>query len=183
MRVIVPLANGVEETEAITILDVLRRGGIEAVGVSIDEFGLDVEGGHKIGLVADELWDDDDVAAADMILLPGGMAGVRVLKTDSRVLDALRDFDKQGKYIGALCAAPAVLQAAGILKGRKITGYPGVESGIPDAEFHGGDSVVRDGNLITGTGPATAMEFALAVIEMLVGTDVRQTVAKALLFR
>ena len=182
MRVIVPLANGVEETEAITILDVLRRGGIEAVGVSIDEFGLDVEGGHKIGLVADELWDDDEVATADMILLPGGMAGVRVLKKDSRVLEALRDFDKLGKFIGALCAAPAVLQVAGILKGRKITGYPGLESAVSDAEFQEGP-VVRDGNLITGTGPATAMAFSLAVVEMLAGADVRQTVAQALLFR
>ena len=182
MRVVVPLANGVEEIEAITLIDVLRRGGVEVIGVSMDELGLDVEGSHKIGLVADELWDDDDVASADMILLPGGGGGMRLLMIDERLLKALRVFNAEGKFIGAVCAAPAVLQAAGVLHGRKAVCYPGMENYIKDAKFQSGCHVVRDGNLITGTGPGTTMEFALAVLEMLVGRECRDSVAKALLF-
>lgn len=183
MRVIVPLANGVEETEAITIIDVLRRGGVEVTSLSMDEFGMDVEGSHKIGLVADDLWDDEEVASADMIILPGGIVGMRSLKADERVLDALRSFNKAGKFIGALCAAPLVLQEAGVLVGRKAVCYPGMEVHLQDAVFQPNCSVVRDGNIITGTGPATAMEFALAVLEMLEGVQCRNQTASGLLFK
>lgn len=182
MRVVVPLANGVEETEAITIIDVLKRGGVEVISVSMDEFGLDIEGAHQIGLVADVSWDDGDVESADMIVLPGGMVGMRTLKADSRVLAALQYFNKNGKFIGAICAAPAVLQEAGVLKGRKVVCYPGMEANLPDAVFVPNCNVVRDDNIITGTGPATAMEFALAILEMLVGSECRNETAKGLLF-
>ena len=182
MRVVVPLANGVEETEAITIIDVLRRGGVEVISLSMDESGMDVEGAHQIGLVADASWDDDEVESADMIVLPGGMVGMRTLKADPRVLEALRAFNKAGKFIGAICAAPVVLQEAGILKGRKVVCYPGMEVNLPDAVYRPGCNVMRDGNLITGTGPATAMEFALAILEMLVDSDCRNETAKGLLF-
>jgi 4-methyl-5(b-hydroxyethyl)-thiazole monophosphate biosynthesis len=182
MRVIVPLASGVEEIEAITILDVLRRGGVAAVGVSTDdEAGLDIEGGHGLGLVADELWDEADVDSADMIVLPGGGGGMRRLLADERVLEALRRFNAAGKLVGAICAAPAVLQAAGVLSGRKAVCYPGLESYIQDAQVQKGADVVRDGNIVTGSGPGTAMAFALAVLEMLAGPKVRGDVAKALL--
>ncbi len=183
MRVIVPLANGVEETEAITLIDVLRRGGVEVTSLSMDEFGMDVEGAHKIGLVADDIWDDDDVASADMIVLPGGMVGMRSLKADRRVLEALRFFNQAGKFIGALCAAPIVLQEAGVLTGRKVVCYPGMETQLQDAVFLPECNVVRDGNIITGTGPATAMEFALAVLDMLEGASCRDQTAKGLLFK
>ncbi len=183
MRVIVPLANGVEETEAITIIDVLRRGGVDVTSLSMDESGMDVEGAHKIGLVADGIWDDGDVASADMIVLPGGTAGMLALKADRRVLDALRAFNRAGKFIGALCAAPVVLQEAGVLTGRKAVCYPGLETQLPDAVFQPGCNVVRDGNIITGTGPATAMEFALAVLETLEGAPCRDRTAKGLLFK
>ena len=181
MRVIIPLASGVEEIEAVTLIDVLRRGGVDAVGVSTDESGLDIEGSHGIGLVADELWDDADIDGADMILLPGGGAGMRRLLGDERVLSALRRFNAAGKLLGAICAAPAILQAAGVLAGRKAVCYPGMESYIADARVQTGAHVVRDGNVITGSGPGTAMEFALAVLEMLVGASARAEVAKALL--
>ena len=182
MRVIVPLASGVEEIEAITILDVLRRGGVAAVGVSTDdEAGLDIEGGHGLGLVADELWDEADVDSADMIVLPGGGGGMRRLLADERVLEALRRFNAAGKLVGAICAAPAVLQAASVLAGRKAVCYPGMESHIQDAQVQQGAAVVRDGNVITGSGPGTAMAFALAVLEMLAGAKMRDEVAKALL--
>ena len=182
MRVVVPLANGVEEIEAITIIDVLRRGGVEVTSLSIDESGMDVEGAHKIGLVADACWEDGEVESADMIVLPGGMGGMLALKADSRVLEALQGFNKAGKFIGALCAAPVVLQEAGILKGRKVVCYPGMEVDLPDAIFMSGCNVIRDGNVITGTGPATAMEFALAILDMLKGSECRNEIAKGLLF-
>lgn len=182
MRVVVPLANGVEEIEAITIIDVLKRGGVEVISLSIDESGLDVEGAHKIGLVADACWEDGEVESADMIVLPGGMGGMLALKADSRVLEALQGFNKAGKFIGAICAAPVVLQEAGILKGRKVVCYPGMEESLPDAVFVSGRNVMRDGNVITGTGPATAMEFALAILDMLKDSDCRNEIAKGLLF-
>ena len=182
MRVVIPLANGVEETEAITIIDVLRRGGIDVTSVSMDESGLDVEGAHQIGLVADACWEDGEVESADMIVLPGGMGGMLALKADPRVLATLQRFNKAGKFIGALCAAPVVLQEAGILKGRKAVCYPGMEASLPDATFVSGCNVMRDGNVITGTGPATAMEFALAILEMLKGSECKNEIAKGLLF-
>ena len=182
MRVIIPLANGFEEIEAITIIDVLRRGGVEVLALSIDESGLDVEGGHQIGFVADEVWDDDVVASADMIVLPGGLEGMRALKADDRVLDTIRAFHKQGKCVGAICAAPVVLHEAGILKGRKVACYPGMEASLPEAVFQPGEAVVRDGTIITGSGPATAMAFALAVLEMIVSPACRAETAKGLLF-
>ena len=182
MRVIIPLANGFEEIEAITIIDVLRRGGVEVMSLALEDSGLDVEGAHEIGFVADEFWDDDAVASADMIVLPGGLEGMRALKADPRVLNVIREFDKQGKFIGAICAAPVVLHEAGILKGCKVACYPGMESSLPDAVFQPGVAVVRDGTIITGSGPATAMEFALAVLEMLEGAESRAETAKGLLF-
>jgi len=99
------------------------------------------------------------------------------------LLEALRAFDTEGKFIGAICAAPAILQAAGVLHGRKAVCYPGMEVHVRDAKLQSGCNVVRDGNLITGTGPGTAMEFSLAVLEMLVGKECRDSVAKALLFQ
>ncbi len=182
MRVIIPLANGFEEIEAITLVDVLRRGGIEVVTLSLDEFGMDVEGSHKIGLVADEVWNDADVEAADMIVLPGGMVGMRTLKADARVLETIRLFDKQEKGIGAICAAPVVLSEAGVLNGRQAVCYPGMEANLHGAVFQPGASVVRDGHIITASGPATAMVFALAVLEMLAGSACRAETAKGLLF-
>ncbi|MGI5869209.1 MAG: DJ-1 family glyoxalase III [Kiritimatiellia bacterium] len=182
MRVIIPLASGLEEIEAITLLDVLRRGGVAAVGVSIeDEAGLDIEGSHGLGLVADEMWDEADVDSADMIVLPGGLGGMQRLAADKRVLEALRRFDAAGKFVGAICAAPAVLQKAGVLAGRKAVCYPGMESHIEDAQVQKGVDVVRDGNIVTGRGPGAAMAFALAVLEMVAGAEARAKVAKGLL--
>jgi 4-methyl-5(b-hydroxyethyl)-thiazole monophosphate biosynthesis len=106
---------------------------------------------------------------------------MRRLLADERVLEALRRFNAAGKFVGAICAAPAVLQAAGILAGRKAVCYPGMESHIQDAQVQKGAAVVRDGNVITGSGPGTAMAFSLAVLEMLAGAKVRDEVAKALL--
>ena len=150
-------------------------------GPADDEAGLDIEGAHSLGLVADELWDEADVDSADMIVLPGGGGGMRRLLADERVLEALRRFNAAGKLVGAICAAPAVLQAAGVLAGRKAVCYPGLESYIQDAQVQKGADVVRDGNIVTGSGPGTAMAFALAVLEMLAGAKMRDEVAKALL--
>jgi 4-methyl-5(b-hydroxyethyl)-thiazole monophosphate biosynthesis len=116
-----------------------------------------------------------------MIVLPGGGGGMRRLLADERVLEALRRFNAAGKLVGAICAAPAVLQAAGVLAGRKAVCYPGLESYIQDAQVQKGADVVRDGNIVTGSGPGTAMAFALAVLEMLAGAKMRDEVAKALL--
>ena len=183
MKAIIVLANGFEEIEALTIVDVLRRGNVDISMLALDDSSLDVEGAHGIGVVADGEWDDEEVDASDVIILPGGGRGMEALKADSRVLSALRRFDENDKFIAAICAAPAVLQEAGVLSGRKAVCYPGMESHIKDAVVQKGANVVRDGTLITGSGPATAMEFALGVLEMLEGPVVRKKVADGLLFK
>lgn len=182
MRVIIPLASGFEEIEAVTVIDVLRRGGVKVVTLSMDVRELNVEGAHKISFIADALWEDDQVASADMIVLPGGLDGMLALKADHRILDTIQGFHKQGKFVGAICAAPVVLYEAGILKGRKVACYPGMEASLPEARFQPGMAVVRDDTIITGSGPATAMAFALAVLEMLAGSTCRAKLAEDLLF-
>ena len=183
MKAVVILANGFEEIEAMTIVDVLRRGGVDVSVLALDDSSLDVEGAHGIGVVADAEWEDEVVNAADIMILPGGGRGMEALRSDSRVLEALRRFDENGKFIAAICAAPAVLQKAGVLKGRKVVCYPGMEDQIKDASIQKGPNIFRDGTIITGSGPATAMEFALGVLEMLEGSAVRKEVADGLLFK
>lgn len=182
-RVLIPLAEGVEELEAITILDVLRRGNINAIAISMDDELLDVVGAHDLTLGADICWDYLELDVADMIVLPGGMMGMNLLRADSRILEMIRQMDAKGNYVAAICAAPAILQAAGILKGRKATIYPGMEKEIPDADIQRDQDVVVDNNLITSRGPGTALAFALTLLEILTDRKTRDAVAAGMLVK
>ena len=172
------LADGFEETEALATVDILRRAGFKVDLVSIDK--EIVRGSHDIKVVSDRLI-NDDLIDYDLIFLPGGLPGATNLMADQRVLDLLRQFDKKGKWIAAICAAPSVLAAAGIIKGRKLTSYP-VSTG--DKTYDGAESlddlVVMDGNLVTSRGVATVPEFAFTLVNLLGGDAPK--LHKAMLF-
>lgn len=178
--ILVPLATGFEETEAIAIIDVLRRAELDVVTASLGE--KLVVGAHGIAVGADVTWDELDEAGITSIVLPGGMPGTTNLRDDSRVIALLQRLAGEGQLTAAICAAPLVLGAAGLLgNGREYTCYPGM---APDLVQWGPRSearVVRSGTVLTSQGPATAIEFGLAVVESLVGATRAQEVAEGML--
>lgn len=179
-KVAVILADGFEEIEAVTVIDVLRR-----CGVSVDVIGLSrgcTEGAHGIKIIPDMHINDVYPEKYDAVVLPGGDPGYINLRENSRVIEMIRDLHEKGRLIAAICASPSVLSDAGILKGKKATIYPGMEEEVRKG---GGsfreDPVVVDGNIVTSRGPATALLFALRLAEVLVGKEKSMEVGKALL--
>jgi 4-methyl-5(b-hydroxyethyl)-thiazole monophosphate biosynthesis len=169
-RVLVPLAEGFEELEAVTIVDILRRAGIEVVVASLA--GSPVTGSHGIRIAADTPLAALAEQDFDMIALPGGMPGAEHLRKDSRIAALVRRLHEAGRPVAAICAAPMVLAAAGVLDGRRATSYPGFLSEDGPARL-AGDAVVVDEGVITSRGPGTALDFALALVEALAGPAVR----------
>lgn len=177
----VHLAEGFEEVEALTIVDLLRRAGIAVETVSICE-GTKVTGTHGIDVIADITFDEADYDKCDMIVLPGGLPGADNLGDHKGLTDQIKKAAAAGKKVAAICAAPMVFGACGILEGRKATIYPGMEDRLTGAEPQR-DGAVVDGNIITGQGPAFAMDFALTIIEEVCGRAKADEVAEGLLYR
>ncbi|HTN69165.1 MAG TPA: DJ-1 family glyoxalase III [Dysgonamonadaceae bacterium] len=177
-KVIVFLAEGFEEIEAITIIDTLRRAGITVTTVSVTG-DKTVNGAHNIPVLADELFDDVNYSEYDMIALPGGMPGAKNLNEHDGVKSQLKKF-AENKFIGAICAAPMVLGNMGLLKGKRATCYPGFESELIEATVTK-EPVTIDGNIITGKGPAFAISFSLQLIETLMGKAARDEISNSLL--
>lgn len=175
--VLVPLANGVEEMEAVIIVDVLRRAQWTVTTAGVDDGVLIASRGVR--LVPDKRWDDIRPADFDILMIPGGAGGVDRLKADARVLEAVRLFTQAGKRIGAVCAGPLVLQAAGILAGRRVTCHPGAAKDLTVTPRLT-DRVVVDGTLVTSQGPGTSFEFALAMIRLVDGAEKADTLAKGM---
>lgn len=172
------LANGFEETEAITVVDCLKRVGIDVDMVSIHE--KTVKGSHGITIVSDKLF--DDMEKYDGLFLPGGEPGSTNLANDERVLDLLRNYAKQDKWISAICAAPTVLAKAGILKGKQITSYPSANKNkIFDQAHYSEAIVVVDGKLVTSRAMGTAIHLGLKLVQIL-GYDA-QNLANSILFQ
>jgi 4-methyl-5(b-hydroxyethyl)-thiazole monophosphate biosynthesis len=178
-RVLVPLANGFEEIEAINIIDVLRRGGIEVLVASLDT-AMTIQGAHNVRVLADMTIDDVDVKTLDMIVLPGGWGGTVALRDDVNIQRILKEMDKDGKNIGAICAAPLALHTAGVLK-HNYTCYPGTEEQIREDGFSDKEMVVQDANVMTSRGPATAICFGLQIVKKLKGKQKYNEVKSALL--
>ncbi len=172
-RVLVPLAEGFEELEAVTIIDILRRAGIDVVVASLA--GSPVTGSHGIRIAADTPLGALAEQDFDMIALPGGMPGADHLKKDPRIAEIVRRLHAAGRPVAAICAAPMVLAAAGVLDGRRATSYPGFLEDAGKATVVG-DAVVDDGGVITSRGPGTALDFALALVEVLAGRDTRLSI-------
>ncbi len=178
-RVLVPLAPGCEELEAVTIIDLLRRAGVEVVTAGLDD-GL-VRCSRGTVLMPDTTLDDVLDDTFDMIVLPGGLPGADHLDNDPRIQRLLRELAERGGYTAAICAAPKVLASAGLLDGREATAYPGVLTATGQPGIRVLDQpVVRDGQVITSRGPGTAMDFALELIETLMGRECRDEVEQAL---
>lgn len=164
MKVAVIIAEGFEEGEALTIVDILRRGQVECYTVGLNKI---VEGGHGIVLQCDHLI-DQSLLDYDMVVLPGGYGGVQAMLESEKLLSLLKEMNEQGKYIGAMCAAPVVLEKANLLENKRFTAYQGYENKIKQGIFLE-DKVVIDGNLITSRGPATCYSFAYKLLEILGG--------------
>lgn len=179
MKVLVPLAEGFEEIEAVTIIDILRRAGIETVTAALKN--NPVKGAHNIFVTADTFLDEvisrEEITA---IILPGGMPGSTNLKNDSGIINLVQTINKSGGLTAAICAAPIILGESGVLKGKKFTCYPGYEKEIHGAVYVK-DKVVSDGTVITSMGPGCAPLFALAVVEYLKDSKTAESVKKQLI--
>ena len=169
MKILVPLANGFEEIEAVNVIDILRRGDVDVVTAGLKE-GL-VEGSHKIKVLPDTTLDKIDYLDFDGLVLPGGAPGFVNLGNDERILNMAREMDRAGKIVAAICAAPSVLIKAGVLQGRRATVSPSGKAQVEACADFCEDRVVVDGNLITSRSPGTALEFALKLVEVLEGKE------------
>ena len=169
MRILVPLAEGFEEIEAVNVIDILRRADVEVVTAGLKE-GL-VQGSHKISVLPDTGLDKIDFRDFDGLVLPGGSPGFINLGNDERILTAAREMDKAGKYVAAICAAPSVLIKAGVLQGRRATVSPSGKAQVAACAEFSEDRVVVDKNLITSRSPGTALEFALRLVEVFAGRE------------
>ena len=180
MKVAIVLANGFEEIEAVSLIDILRRADIDAVSVGLDK--KCVCGTHGVEMIADEILDDIKVSEFDMIVLPGGLPGAENLAKSEKLGKILRDFDVNNTKIGAIFAAPWALAIAGVLKS-SYTCYPGFENQIAHPGYTNSANVVKDQNIMTSKGPATAMEFALQIVRELKGEQVYSKLKFDLLFK
>lgn len=179
-KVLVPIAEGFEEIEAIAIIDVMRRGGIEVIMGSLDQKLL-VKGAHGVVVQADRVIAGLSADELDMIVLPGGWGGTKALAQDAAVQSLLKEMDAKGKHIGAICAAPFALEAAGVLK-EGYTCYPSIEEQITTPGFQGAKhAVVESSNVMTSRGPGTAICFGLAIVAKLVGHDAAEGLRSGLL--
>ena len=178
-RVLVPLAQGCEELEAVTIIDLLVRAGIEVITAGLEAGPVTASRGVVLlpQITLDEALGRD----YDMVVLPGGLPGATHLDNDPRLHQLLQRMAESGKYTAAICAAPRVLANAGLLSGKRATSYPGHidKMDLPDVEYRQ-EAVVQDGKVITSRGPGTAIDFTLALIEQLIGREKRDEVEAGL---
>lgn len=173
-------ANGFEEVEALTVVDLLRRAEFDLDMVSINN-EKSVTGSHNITIQTDLLLNNLDFDSYDLLVLPGGMPGTTNLANCTVLCDALREHNSKGKTLAAICAAPTVFGELGLLQGKKACCYPGMEGGLPFAKPTT-LPVTTDANIITSRGVGTAIPFALTIIEAFKGKDVRDALAKSIVF-
>lgn len=177
--VLIPLAEGFEELEAVSVIDILRRGGVEVVVAGLTQGSI--KGSRDIVLVPDTTLDEAMERDYDMISLPGGAPGVERLQADQRVQKLLERFRERGAYTTAICAAPSVLASYGYLQGKQATSNPKFRDQVAIEEVtYLEDPVVIDGSVVTSRGPGTAMDFALTLVEMLQGKEKRDKVESGL---
>ncbi len=178
-NILVPLAEGFEELEAITIIDLLRRADFNVITAGLDDQPVCASRNNVLipDTSIDRVMNDD----FDLIVLPGGIPGADNLRDSPQIQTLLKKQSAQKKMVGAICAAPRALAAAGILGGKKITCYPGSLDEVDTSTFSiSGNSVVIDGNVITSRGPGTALDFALTLVGLLGGDALKNEVEKGL---
>ena len=180
MKAIVFLAEGFEECEALIVVDILRRAGIETVMASVSE-RLDVDSSRHVVVRADVMATDVDYDSADLIVLPGGRLGMENLRDSELVQDLVKRFAKE-KQVAAICAAPSVLAGLGLLDGKKATCYPDFENQMEGATLTH-ESVTVGGNIITGQGLGAAFEFAFEIVRRLIGEEMVQQIKTAICYK
>ncbi len=180
-KVYIFLADGFEEIEGLTVVDLLRRAGIEAVTVSIKEDKM-VTGAHGISVMADFLFEEIKGTMADMAVLPGGMPGTTNLLACEPLMDMILGLHSAGAYVAAICAAPSILAEIGLLEGKKATSYPGFEEKMTMAEYVY-EPVVQDGQVITSRGMGTAIDFSLKLIEILEGEAKAKEISDSIIYK
>ncbi len=176
-RILVPLAAGCEEMEAVILIDVFRRAGWEVVAAGL--VPGPVVASRGVRLLPDATWEAVEGEAFDVLAIPGGAPGVKALRADARVIEAVRRFAREGRWIVAVCAGPLALDDAGILDGRRFTCHPSVVSDVLSGT-HVDEPVVVDGRVLTSQGPGTTMRFALSVVAAIEGDEVANRLARAL---
>jgi len=179
-KVVVPLADGFEEIEAMAIIDVLRRAGIDVTVAGLHDGPI--ESARRVKVLPDTTIDTITSGEYDMIVLPGGQPGSDNLNASEKVKTLIRDFHGSGKLTAAICAAPYVLANAGVLEGKHATSYPSYRKKLAGAIYQE-KTVVEDGKIMTSRGPGTAVCFALAIAEKLVGKEEADAVKEAMLVR
>ena len=180
-KVYVFLADGFEEIEALTVVDLLRRAKIKVEMISITD-NLQVVGAHDIKVYADQIFDEATFEDADLLVLPGGMPGTNNLMEHEGLDRLLRSFHKEKKDMAAICAAPSILGKKNILVGKNATCYPGFEDKLMDSRVIDQD-VVEDGNIVTSKGMGTAIDFSLAIIKRLLDEDTAKKIADSIIYR
>lgn len=175
------MADGCEEIEGLTVVDILRRAEMEITMISISG-GKEVVGSHDITFLADALAADVHYGELDGIVLPGGMPGTRHLGGDATVNEVIHKFAAEGKLVCAICAAPGVLGAAGLLEGKHAACYPGFEEKLAGAICET-QEVVKDGNIITSRGMGTAIPFALEIIRYFSGDEAAEKMGAGIIYR
>ena len=177
-KILVTISNGFEEIEAVSIIDICRRAGIEVVTAGVEDRVL--IGAHSIKIEMDKRVDEVNSSDFDMIVLPGGLPNAFTLADDNDVQRLLKEFEEKNKKIGAICAAPYALHKAGVLN-QNYTCYPSFEKKIKDDGYQDDKNVVTDNNVITSRGPATAIDFALEIVNILCEKEIYTNVKSGLL--
>lgn len=177
-KVLVPIADGFEEIETTTVVDMLRRAGADVCLAGLEKRVL--TGSRLIRVEPDCGLEDALSRDFDMIVLPGGQPGVNNLRADTRVIQLLQKMHSEGKWIAAICAAPLILREAGLIEGMRLTSFPGVRAELPGCDYRE-DRVVRQDKLITSRGPGTALEFSLKLIEILHGIETARSLSETVL--
>lgn len=177
-KIIIPISNGFEEIEAITIIDVCRRADIEVTIAGVED--LQITGAHGIKIISDTTIDNISSNDFDMIVLPGGLPNAFTLAENEKVQSLLKEFKEKKRKIGAICAAPYALHTAGVLN-ENFTCYPSFENKIKIDGYHKNDAIVIDNDVITSQGPATAMAFALEIVNILCEEEIYLNVKNGLL--
>lgn len=179
-KIAVFFADGCEEIEGLTVVDMLRRANLEVVSVSVSG-SKEIHGSHQITFFADTVYEEAAMDTFDGVVLPGGVTGTANLGAHEGVIAASREFAQEGKLVAAICAAPSVLGANGILQGKRATCHPGWEEKLTGAIITEGNVVV-DGNIITSRGMGTAIDFSLAIIEKFADAEVVENVKKGIVY-
>lgn len=175
------LAAGFEEVEALTVVDILRRGGVDCMTVSVMG-DYDVTSSHNVTVRADLVFEHQSLEDGDMLIMPGGIPGTPNLKAHKGLEKLIHQYEEDGKYLAAVCAAPTIYGEMGLLQGKAATCFPGMEEGLVGADKKT-DKVVCDGQFITSRGMGTCIDFGLTLLEKLADKETAETIARKIVYK